>query len=101
MQVGVKQQGLRPAVQYGKEADVGSEMFRIGGDGTQGFRSRAKENGIENFLVLKYYRGDFFGNSKDDVIISSGKQLRHACFKPLGFGKGLAFRAVSIAAAVI
>ena len=76
-------------------------MFRIGGNNTQGFRSCTKENGIKDFLVLKCYGGNLFRNSKDDVIISGGKQLRHACFKPLGFGKGLAFRAVSIAAAVI
>ena len=40
-------------MQHGKEADFGSEVFRVGGDGTQGFRSRTEEDGIENLLVLK------------------------------------------------
>jgi hypothetical protein len=88
-------------MQHRKETDVGTEMFRVGGDGTEGFRSRAKENGIENFLVLKRHGGNFFGNSKDDVIISIGKQLSHARFEPLCLGKALAFGAVAIAAAVI
>ena len=99
--MGVMQQGLSPGMQHGKEADGSSEMFRVGSDGTQCFRSRAKKNGIENFLVLKCHGGELFGNSKDDVIIRSGKQLGHARFEPLCLGKGLAFRAVAIAAAVI
>ena len=88
-------------MQHGKEADFGSEVFRVGSDGTQGFRSRAKEDGIENFLVLECHGGDFFRNGKDDVIIRSGKQLSHARVEPLCFGKGLAFWAMAISAAVI
>ena len=62
VQVGVKQQGLSQAMQHGKEADVGSEVFRVGGDGTQGFRSRTEEDGIKNLLVLECHGGNFFGN---------------------------------------
>jgi hypothetical protein len=98
VQVGMMEQGLSPGMQHGKEADGSSEMFRVGGDGTEGFRSRAEEDGIEYFLVLKCHGGDFFGNRKDDVIIRSGKQLSHARVESLCFGKGLAFWAVAIAA---
>lgn len=101
VQVRVKQQGLGPAMQHGKETDFGSEMFRVGSDGTQGFRSRAKKDGVENFLVLECHGADLFGNSKDNMIIGCGKQLGHARLEPLCFGKGLAFGAVAIAAAVI
>jgi len=52
VQVRVKQQGLSPAMQHGKETDVGSEMFRVGSDGTQGFRCRTEEDGNREIFLF-------------------------------------------------
>ena len=62
-------------------------------------KTAARRN--RKFIVTGHQGGNFFGNSKDNVIIRSGKQLGHARFEPLCFGKGLAFRAVAVAAAVV
>jgi hypothetical protein len=101
MQVGVMQQCLGPSVEHGKEADFGSEVFRVGSDGAEGFGACPEEDGVDHAFVLKSHGGNFIRDGKDDVIIGNGKQLGHARFEPLCFGQRLTLRAVAVAAGVI
>jgi hypothetical protein len=95
------QQSLRPSVQYGKEADVSSQVFRIGSDGAEGFGGCPEEDGVDNTLVLKSHCRHFIGNGKDDVIVGNGKQLGHARLEPLRLGEGLALGTVTVAAGIV
>jgi hypothetical protein len=52
MQVGMKVERLPPSVQHGDEADLGAEMTGVGGDGAQGRGGAAKQDVIDDTLVL-------------------------------------------------
>lgn len=65
-------------MQHGKEADFSSEMFRVGGDGAEGFRACPEEDAVDHAFVLKGHGGNLIRNGKDEVIIGNGKQLGHA-----------------------
>src|SRR5271170_2628372 len=71
VQMRMKVQVLTPGVQHGKEADGGAEMFRIGGDGEQGFRSRLKQEVVNLPRVLKGQAADLLRKSEDDVEIGN------------------------------
>ena len=101
VQVRVMQQGLRPSVQNGKEAESSSEVFRVGSDGAEAFRGCPEEDGVDDTLVLKSHRRNFIGNGKDDVIVGNGKQLGHARLEPLRLGERLALGTVAVAAGVV
>jgi len=101
VQVRVMQQGLRPSVQHGKEADLSSEVFRVGSDGAERFRGCPEEDAVDDALVLKSHRRNFIGNGKDDVIVGNGKQLGHARLEPLGLGERLALGTMAVAAGVV
>ena len=60
MEKRVKKQILPPGVKHGKKADFGAEMFGIGSDAPERFRNGAKEDAVNNFLILP-------GNGSDAV----------------------------------
>jgi hypothetical protein len=51
-------QVLTPGVQHGEEADGGAEVFGVGGDGEQSFRSSLKQDGVNPSRVLKRQAAD-------------------------------------------
>jgi len=95
------EQGLSPSVQHGEEADVRSDVFRIGGNGMEGFRGCPKKDGVDDTFVLKGHGCDFIGNGKDDMIIGNGKQFGHARPDPFRFGERLALGAVAVTTGVV
>ena len=48
MKMGMKQQVLSPTMEYGKEADFGSQMLGIGSDGGQGLGHDSKQNAVDD-----------------------------------------------------
>lgn len=88
-------------MQYSKETDFSSEVFRVSSDGAEGFRGCPEQDVVNDPFVLKGDGGNLIRNGKNDVIIGNGKQLGHARLEPFGFGEGLAFRTVAVAAGVI
>ena len=89
-------QVLTPGVQHGKEADGGAEMFGVGGDGEQSFRSGLKQDGVNLSRVLKRQAADLLWKREHDVEVRNGQQLRLPIGEPLGAGRGLALGTVAI-----
>ncbi len=94
-------QVLPPGMQDRDEADLGAQVFRIGGDRAQGFGAGAKQHVVERFLVLVGDHRDGLGDSKDHMeILDLGKQLSLAVFEPMCAGKRLALGTMPIPARV-
>ena len=92
---------LSPGVQYGKEADLGTEVFGVGCNGAERFRGGTKKDRVDDFLVLEGDGGDLLRDGKDNVVVGNRQELSHARFKPFGSSQGLAFRAAPVAAGVV
>ena len=65
----MKMQVLTPGVQHGKEADGGSEMFGIGGDGEQSFRPGLEKDGVNPPQILKRQATDLLREREQDVEV--------------------------------
>ena len=65
----MKQQALSPTVKHGEEADLGAQMFGIGGNGAQGFRCGPEEKVVPHFFVLVSDGGNLFRQGEDDVKV--------------------------------
>jgi hypothetical protein len=100
MQMRVKMQVLAPSVQHGKKADGGAEVFGIGGDGEQSFRSGLKQDVIDRSRVLKRQAPDLLRKREHDVEVRNGQEFLFPFGEPLGTGRGLALGAASIATRV-
>ena len=94
----MKHQILSPGMEHDEEANFGTEMFGVGGNGSQGFGSGPKENVVHHFLVLVSDGGNLFRESKDDMEILGVEELGLTIFDPLGPCQGLAFWAMAVAA---
>ena len=67
----MKVQVLTPSVQDGQETDGGAEVFRIGGNGEQSFRSGLKQEVVNLSRVLKRQSADLSGKREYDVEIGN------------------------------
>ena len=94
--------GLAPGVQDGQEADARAEMFRVGGDSQEGLGAQAKNQVVEQALVLIGHGRQFLvGNREDDVIVFDGQELGLSRLEPSGFGQCLAFRTMPVSAGIV
>ena len=84
MEVGMKNQGLSPTMEYGKEADLSSEMFGISSDGGQGLSCGAKQNVVDDLFVLVSDGSDLFGDGEDDMEIVCREDFGSSFFNPCG-----------------
>ena len=62
---------LPPGVKYAKEADVSAEMFRIGSNLQQGLGTGAKQQTIENLLVVEHQSGQLMREREDHMHIGN------------------------------
>lgn len=83
-----------------EKADLGAEVFGIGGDGLQCFRSGVEEDVIHRLLVLIGDRGNFPRHGEDDMEVGAVEQLGLAMLDPLCPGQRLTLWTVPIAARV-
>src|SRR6516165_173378 len=97
----MKNQGLSPTMEYGKEADFSSQMFGIGSDGGQGLGCRTKQNVVDDLLVLVSDGSDLFGDGEDDMKVVCRENFGHSLLDPLRTREGLALGAMAICAAVV
>jgi hypothetical protein len=84
MEMGMKKQVLSPAVEYGKEADLGSQMSGIGSDGEQGFGRGSKQDAVNDLFVLVSEGSDLFGNGEDDMEIVGRENFGCSPLDPRG-----------------
>ena len=92
---------LPPGMKDGEKSDFGSQMFGIGGNGTQCFCCRLEENAVHSFLVLIGNSGNLFRHGENDMEVLTVEQLGLAILNPLCARQALAFCAMAIAAAII
>src|SRR5215469_12642256 len=95
------QQVLSPGVEHSEEADLGSQVFRISGNGAQSFRSSPEEKVVHHFLVLESDGSHLFRQSEDNVEVFGIEELRLTILDPLGARQGLAFRAMTVATTIV
>ena len=92
-------QGLAPGVQHRDQADLGTEMTRVGCDGAQRRGRAAEQDVVDDTLVLQGDRGDRFGEGEDDMEVGHREQVGLAGFQPERTGQRLALGTVAVAAA--
>ena len=90
------QEVLSPCIQNSSEADPGSKMPRIGGDGDNRAGDGLKENGIDHSFVLKRDSGYHIRQRPYDMIILHRQQFVTTCRQPSGIIERLTFGAVPI-----
>ena len=79
----MKNQGLSPTMEYGKEADFRSQMFGIGSDGSQGLGGGPKQDVVDDLLVLVSDGSDLFRDGEDDMEIVCRENFGGSFFDPL------------------
>jgi hypothetical protein len=85
-------------VQDGGDADVGTEVLAIGGNGDEGLGRSFKQQSVDLGLVLVGHRADRGRKLEYQVHIGHGQKLGFARRKPCHRGRPLAFWAVPVAA---
>ena len=89
-------QVLPPRVKDGKETNLRSKMFGIGGNSQHRVGRGSEEDAIDDALVLQGNVGNLFRHGKDDMKVLGLEKFRLPVFNPLGAGQRLTFRTVTI-----
>ncbi len=98
MYVRMRLEVLAPGVEHAEEADVGAEVFGIGGDLQQGFGAGAEQQVVDNFLVLQRQPGQLVREGEDNMNVADRQQFLAARGDPLVTGVGLTLWAMPIPA---
>jgi hypothetical protein len=101
MDVRVVRQRRAPSVQHRGEADSGTEVFGIGGDGDERLGRGLEQDVIDDRLVLVSDIADRGRQREDHVVVGHGQQLGLAIGEPLLRRRALALGAMPIAAGVV
>jgi hypothetical protein len=88
-------------MKHGEESDAGAQMFRVAGNGEQGFGGGVEQDVVNRLLVVEGYWGDLLGDSKNDVEVFHRQQFGLPAFEPLGPLRALTLRTVAVAARVV
>src|SRR5437868_3977207 len=101
MQVRVMMQVLSPGMKDRNDADLGAEMFGVGGDRAQCRGHCLEQDGVNCGLVLERDLGDRCRQCEDDMEIWDGQQLSLPGGEPLPSRRSLTLRTVSVAAGIV
>ncbi len=101
MNVGMKQQFLRPTVQYAREADLGAEIFRVFCHVVQRLRDGGKEQTVGQPWIRAEERMEMIGDGEDDMMVFDGKQVLLLRSEPANLLKTLTLRTVPISTRVV
>ena len=101
MDMGVSFEFLTPGVQHAEEADFCPEMLGIASDFQKGFRTGAKQEIVEELLVLQHQRGQMTGKREDDMDVASREKFLATCLDPTVAGSSLTLWTMPVAAAVV
>jgi hypothetical protein len=101
MDVRVNFEFLSPGVQDAEEADFCTEMLGIARNFEKGFGTGAKQEIVEDLLVLQNQGGQMTGKREDHMGVASREQFLTTRFDPAVAGSRLTLWTMSVAAAVI
>src|SRR5215475_12874175 len=101
MDVGMEPELLIPSMQHGEEADFRAEVFRIASDFEKCFGTGAKQQVVNDFLVLQSQCSKLRRKREDHMDVARRKKFSLTCGDPAFPGRSLTLRAVAIAAAVV
>ena len=99
--VRMMKQRLPPGVKDGEEPDPGTEMARIRGHFEKGLGGSAEEQAVQNARILERKRREPVRQCEYHVCVRHGQEHRALLLEPVRGGRGLALRAVAIAAGIV
>lgn len=85
-------EGLSPAVQDSEETDLRPEMLGIGGDRTERFGGRTKEDAVDLRFVLISDDRNLVRDGEHDVEVFAVEQFGRTVLDPRGAGQRLDWR---------
>jgi hypothetical protein len=91
---------LSPGVQHAEEADFCTKMLGIARDLEKSFRTGAKQEVVDDTLVLQNQWGQMTGKREDYMHITGRKKFSAALFQPAIASARLTLRAMPISARV-
>src|SRR5712691_8675993 len=100
MDMGMEPELLIPSMQHGEEADFRAEVFRIASDFEKCFCTGAKQQIVNDFLVLQSQWSELRRKREDHMDIARREKFSLTCGNPAFPGCGLTLRTVSVAAGV-
>src|SRR5271168_53557 len=92
---------LTPGVQHAEEPDFGAEVSRIPGDFHQCFRTGAKQEIVDELLVLQGQWRQFTRKREDHMHVARREKFSPTCGDPAFPRRRLTLRAVPVAAGVV
>src|SRR5262245_34037340 len=101
MDVGMMGHRRPPGVQDCGDADLGTQVLRVSGNGQHGVRGSLEQEVIDHRLVLVGDGGDLGGQREHDVKVRDLQELGLALFHPRKGLTALALRAVAIATTAV
>src|ERR1700680_1452165 len=101
MDVRMKSELLSPGVQHAEEADLRTEVFWITCDLQKRFRTRAKQEIVDDLLILQGEWRQLARQGEDHMHIPRREKLLATRRKPAVASTGLTLRAVPVAARVV
>ena len=100
MYMRVKFEFLTPGMQHAEEADFSTEMLGIARDFEKGFRTGAKQEIVEDFLVLQDQRSQMTRKREDNMDVLRRKKFPTTLFQPTFASSCLTLRAVAISTGI-
>ena len=98
MHMGMMGHGRSPGMQDRGDADPGTEMLGIGGDGHCCLGTGLEQQAVDHALVLIRDIGDRLGQGVDEVEIADRQQLGLPLGQPVPGGAGLTLGTMPISA---
>src|SRR5216684_1373520 len=101
MYMRVGREFLTPGMQNTEEADFSTEVFGIAGHFEKSFRTGAKQETVEDLLVLQDQRGQMTRKREDHMDVARWEKLLATCCEPAIASSCLTLWAVPISARVV
>src|SRR2546430_16152376 len=100
MYMRVESEFLIPGMQNAEEADLGAEVLGIAGDFQKRLRTGAKQEIVEDLLVLQGQWRQLPRKREDHMHIARGEKFSPAAGVPVFPRSGLSFRTVPVTAGI-
>jgi hypothetical protein len=99
--MGMNLEFLIPGMQHSEEANLGAEMPGITSHFEESFCTGAKQQIIDDFLVVQSQRSQLRRQSENDMDVGRGQKFAATCLDPAFTSAGLTLWAMAVTATVI